>query len=115
LTLQVVRHACHVAVLNTLTGDGALVLPLAGDDVPCPQGGPSLHDAAEVAMLAALDRLGWDVSEDEHGEPWCVDYVLADGREVVGLYGLEPIVSLPSQRQAAQGYADVWAVVLSLI
>jgi len=112
--LTTVARAFHVALLDPLTGDGALVLPRPVDDLPCPFGGPSAHAADELAILAELDCLGWEPTEGEDGERFCVDYCLPDGREVVGLYGREPIISTPSLRQQAEAGAELRRRVVEL-
>ena len=90
-----VTYAGHVAHLDPLTGEGLLVRPLPADDMPDPLAGPSLHEVEWGAVMRHLDGLGWEPSEDEGGDLCHLGYT-QDGREVVGLYGREPVTSMPS-------------------
>lgn len=118
-----IDYACHVAVLDPMTGSGLLVLPRPGDDVALPTTeAPArtsgayapvsewLHDADFAAVLADLDRRGWEPLEDDGGgmlhEGWT-----EDGREVVGLYGSDPIQSHVFIEEVAQAHVELHAAV----
>jgi hypothetical protein len=90
-----VTFASHVAHLDPLTGEGLLVLPLAADDLSDPLDGPSLHEVEWGAVVRHLDSLGWEPTEGEDGG-LCHAGFTRDGREVIGLYGHEPVTGLPS-------------------
>ncbi len=115
LAVRTLTFASYVAYLDDLCGTGLLVRPLPSVDLPDPMGGPTLHAVGWGAVLAELDRHGFDLSEgDEVGEPCLVGCTL-DGREVVGLFGQDPLVALPSLREEAEalaGLAQVAGVVL---
>lgn len=94
--------ACHSARYCALTGGGRLVLPLLDDDLG-PMGAGGLHTADGLHMLALLRALGVEPAEDdEFGGPWAHVGYLPDGREVVALWGLDPVVSDPSPEQLAE-------------
>ena len=97
-----IRFACHVAHLDPMTGSGLLVLPLPDEDVTL--GLPSLHESAWGHALAKLDRVGWELAEDENGG-LCHEGYTKDGREIVGLYGREPVISDPSLEECADAFA----------
>ncbi|NTW42263.1 MAG: hypothetical protein HGA44_20710 [Cellulomonadaceae bacterium] len=82
----------HVAHLDALTGSGLLVLPRPDDDVPdpFPAVALTLRQAQRREALRALDAMGWEPSEGDDGG-WCWEGVAADGRQLVGLYGRDPI------------------------
>ena len=96
------RFACHVAHLDPVTGSGLLVLPRPEDDQAV--GLPSLHGASWDYVLRELDQLGWELAEDEDGG-LCHEGLTPDGREIVGLYGREPITSDPSLEECADAFA----------
>lgn len=105
--MHIVTSACHLAVLDPFTGTGLLVLPLMEHDVHSPTPGPSLHAADGMALLARLEKLGYRPSEGEDGSPWeHVDF-LPDGREVVALYGSEPIITLPSLAEETEALRNL--------
>lgn len=114
----------YVAYLDQLTGQGQLVCPdpagdLAMDEAPLQAVTPSdgsvgyvppcsLHEACEQRALSELDALGWEPSEGEDGWPsFCVDGYTADGRQVVGLYGRDPIITDPALDQLAEASAEL--------
>jgi hypothetical protein len=99
----------HTAYLDVLTGEGFLVLPLPADDLDLD--GVSLHGAAELDALRRLAALGYELSEDEQGEPWLRVGFTADGREVVGLYGVDPVSTMPTMEQQAKSLAAFSALV----
>ncbi len=72
-----------------------------------------LHAADWAGHLAHLGRLGFEPSEGEYGEPWShVDY-LPDGRELVLLYGRQPLVSLPSVEEEMQSLIELRRLIVS--
>lgn len=95
--------AGHDAHLCPMTGEGLLVRPLPERDAPNPLGGSAgLHAVEWNAVMRHLDGLGWELSEgDEDGLPSVVGHT-ADGREVVGLSGREPVVTMPTMGEQAQ-------------
>jgi hypothetical protein len=89
--VHVLNLNTHTAYLDPISGEGFLVLPLPGDDLDLD--GVSLHGSAELHALRELESLGYELTEDEDGYPWLPVGYTADGRQVVGLCGLDPIVS----------------------
>jgi len=87
-----------------MTGEGLLVRPKPADDMSV--GMPSLHAADWDRIIAELDRLGWEPTEDEDGLPM-FDGMTTDGREVVGLYGREPITTMPTFAEAAEATEEL--------
>jgi hypothetical protein len=84
------------------TGEGLFVLPRQCHDLTLELGQASLHAADELAVLAQLDALGWELSQDEHGEPaWVHVGWTEDGREAFALYGREPITTTPTLAEQA--------------
>ena len=103
--VETITYACHVAYLDPMTGEGLLILPNPDDDVPGLTDRPlSLHAADWDQVMADLDRRGWEPSQGDHGELLYVGKTI-DGREAIGLYGRDPIVSMPSAEQAASASA----------
>jgi hypothetical protein len=100
--MHTIQFAAHVAYLDPMTGEGLLVRPRPEDDLSL--GGVGLHESDWGRVIAELDRLGWEPTEDDDGLPM-FDGMTTDGREVVGLYGREPITSMPSRMELAD--ADV--------
>lgn len=98
-----ITFAAHMAYLDPWTGEGLLVRPHPGDDLSL-GGVVSLHAADWDRVIAELDRLGWEPTEDEDGLPM-FDGMTTDGREVIGLYGREPITTMPTLAERAE--ADV--------
>lgn len=98
--------ALHVAYYCPMSGDGRLVLPLPEDDSADTWGATALAAADGIDMLRMLALHGVQPAEDdEHGGPWCHVGYRADGREVVALYGVDPITSTPSVAQLAEAGA----------
>lgn len=95
-----ITTAAHVAHLDPVTGEGLLVLPHPADDVRDPFATGSAHEADWTVMVRRLDRLGWEPSEGEDGG-LCEVGSTADGRTVVGLYGRDPIRSMPGLDEVA--------------
>ena len=103
-----VRYACHTAYLDPFTGQGELTLPLPADDMHTT--GPSLHASDWEAVIDDLTANGWQPSESETGE-WIFDGVTADdGRDVIGLFGLDPIISDPSLEEMCRASAELLAL-----
>ena len=98
-----IETAAHVAIVDVMTGEGVLVLPDPERDLNGP-GVVSLHAADWDAMVAQLDELGWEPSADDDGMPLSAG-TLADGREVIGLFGREPLASSPSIDECAASVA----------
>jgi hypothetical protein len=95
--MQSVAFASHVALLDPLTGEGLLVLPLAADDLGDPLGGRSLHEVEWSGVVRHLDSLGWEPSQAEDGG-LCFVGCTREGREVVGLFGREPVTGTRRSR-----------------
>jgi hypothetical protein len=109
MTIQTVRYACHTAYLEPFTGEGLLVLPLPADDMRV-TGPPSLHASDWEAVIDDLTANGWQPSENEWGG-WIFDGVTADeGRDVIGLFGLDPIISDPSLEEMGRASAELLAL-----
>jgi hypothetical protein len=101
------RYACHTAYLEPFTGQGELVLPLPADDMHMT--GPSLHASDWDAVIDDLTANGWQPSENEWGG-WIFDDVTVDGRDIIGLYGLDPIISDPSLEEIGRASAELLAL-----
>ena len=99
-----VRYACHTAYLEPFTGEGLLVLPLPAEDMHMT--GPSLHASDWEAVIDNLTANGWQPSESETGE-WVFDDVTVDGRDIISLYGLDPIISDPSLEERCRALAEL--------
>jgi hypothetical protein len=102
-----VRYACHTAYLDPFTGQGELVLPLPADDMHMT--GPSLHASDWEAVIDDLTANGWQPSESETGE-WVFDGETVEGRDIIGLFGLDPIVSDPSLEEMGRASAELLAL-----
>jgi hypothetical protein len=81
-----------------------LVLPLPSDDMRV--SGPSLHASDWEAVMRDLAANDWQPSESETGE-WVFCGETAEGRDVIGLLGLDPIVSEPSLEEMARASAEL--------
>jgi hypothetical protein len=94
--MHTITFAAHVAYLDPMTGEGLLVRPHPADDLSL-SGMASLHAADWDHVIAELDRLGWEPleSEEADGTPMFAG-MTTDGREVIALYGCEPVTSIPS-------------------
>ena len=100
MTIQRLDFSSHVAFLDPMTGEGRLVMPEPAEDLSWPGSPVSLHAAEWDAVVRELDRLAWEPTEDEDGG-WSHCGQTTDGRDVVSLYGREPITSEPSIEDAA--------------
>jgi hypothetical protein len=98
ITMQTLTFAAHVAYLDPMTGEGLLVRPKPADDLSLSM--PSLHAADWDAAIAHLRGLGWEPTADDDGSPMLAG-ITADGRDVIGLYGREPITTMPTLAGAA--------------
>lgn len=96
-----ISTASHTAYLDPMTGEGLLLLPDPGTDVRHPFAHGSAHEADWTVMVRRLDGLGWEPTADEDGSMLEAG-TTADGLTVVGLYGLDPIKSMPSMEDQAQ-------------
>jgi len=92
--ITTVRYACHTAYLEPFTGEGLLVLPLPTDDMQAFF--PSLHESDWGAVIEDLTANGWQPSESSETGEWVFDGDTAEGRDAIGLYGLDPIIGNPS-------------------
>jgi hypothetical protein len=102
--MNTVTFAAHVAYLDPMTGEGLLVRPKPADDLSLSM--PSLHAAAWDHVIAELDRLGWEPTADDDGLPM-FDGMTTDGREVVGLYGREPVTTMPTLAEGAEAMHEL--------
>lgn len=102
-----VELGSYVAHLDPLTGSGLLVISHRNDVW---LGTESLDAVEWDSAVTALLALGWEPSEDEHGD-LCHEGSTADGRTVIGLYGLAPIVSAPSIEACAEAFAELGQLV----
>lgn len=106
-----IHYAAHVAHLDPVTGEGLLTMPRPEDDVHMPGHGASLHAAGWDAVMRKLEGLGWEPSEDEDGFGLTVPVgVTRDGREVIALYGREPVVSEPTLSEMAEAMSALCEV-----
>jgi hypothetical protein len=103
-----VRYACHTAYLDPFTGQGELVLPLPADDLRMT--GPSLHASDWEAVIDDLTANGWQPSESSETGEWVFDGETTEGRDVIGLFGLDPIVSDPSLEEMCRASAELLAL-----
>ncbi|SCG69694.1 hypothetical protein GA0070609_4437 [Micromonospora echinaurantiaca] len=106
--IETLTYASHTAHLDPMTGEGLLVLPRVADDIDL-GGMVSLHAADWDHVIGDLSRRGWQPSEDDDGDLVHIG-TTADGRPVIGLYGRQPVTSLPSVDQAAEAWRDLLAV-----
>jgi hypothetical protein len=98
-TVQRLDFASHVALLDPMTGEGRLILPEPSGDLALSGSPVSLHAADWGAVVRELDRLGWEPSENEDGG-WLHCGRTSEGRDVVSLYGREPVITEPSIENA---------------
>jgi hypothetical protein len=96
--MNTITFAAHVAYLDPMTGEGLLVRPHPADDLTV--GMVSLHAADWDHAIAELDRLGWEPleSEEADGTPMFAG-MTTDGRDVIALYGLESITTMPAPEE----------------
>lgn len=105
--MNTIRFAAFTAHLDPMTGQGLLVMPRPEDDLSL--GGVGLHEADWNHVIAELDRLGWEPTEDDEDEEVgvCYDGDTIDGRAVIGLYGREPITQLASMRECGEASQEL--------
>jgi hypothetical protein len=108
--MQTITYSAHVALLDSLTGEGLLVLPLVAEDVRDPLGPGSVHEAEWNVVVRDLDALGWEPSEDEFSG-LCHVGVTVEGRAVVGLFGRSPVVTMPASRETADALVELGRMV----
>jgi hypothetical protein len=110
-----ITRARHVAVLDALTGFGLLAVSGPESDVidPLPHSALTLGQGDWDRMMADLGAAGWEPTEDEGGMPM-FDGRLADGREVVALFGLDPITTMPTIAELVEARARCLATLMSL-
>lgn len=102
--MHTIQFASHVACLDPMTGEGLLVRPKPADDLT--MGMPSLHESGWGAAIAHLRGLGWEPTADDDGSPMLAG-ITADGRDIIGLYGREPITTLPTLAEAAEATEEL--------
>ena len=96
--MNTIEFAVHVAYLDPMTGEGLLVRPKPADDLSV--GMVSLHAADWDAAIHHLRGLGWEPVEDEDGDGMPMFAGMTqDGRDVIALYGHEPITSEPTPEE----------------
>lgn len=113
--MHIIRTAAHVAYLHPLTGEGLLILPHPEQDVRDPFAGPrsaSLHASDWQAIVSQLRGEGWEPSEDEDGG-WVDEGLSYDGRQIIGLYGWDPITSDPALDVLVNASAELIALARS--
>jgi len=96
--MNTITFAAHVAYLDPMTGAGLLVRPKPADDLS--MGMNSLHEADWNHAMDHLHGLGWEPLEsaDDDGLPMFAG-MTADGRDVIALYGLESITTMPAPEE----------------
>jgi hypothetical protein len=102
--MNTITYATHVAYLDPMTGEGLLVRPKPADDLSLSM--VSLHAADWDSAIAHLRGLGWEPTADDDGSPMLAG-ITADGREVIGLYGREPITTMPTLAEAAEATEEL--------
>ncbi|PYC75194.1 hypothetical protein C7C45_04815 [Micromonospora arborensis] len=107
--IETITYADHVAHLDPMTGEGLLILPRVADDIDPLAGPVTLQAAGWDHAIRDLNQRGWEPSEDDDGGTMDVG-TTADGRQVIGLYGREPVISEPSAEQAAEAWRELLAV-----
>ncbi|GIG92370.1 hypothetical protein [Plantactinospora endophytica] len=107
--IETVAYASHTAHIDPMTGEGLLVLPRVADDIDPLGGVVTLHAADWDHAIGDLGQRGWQPSEDDGGDLVHVGTTV-DGRPVIGLYGREPVTSLPSVDQAAESWRELLTV-----
>jgi hypothetical protein len=103
-------YACHFAYLDPMTGSGLLVLPDPAHDVPPVGAGSSLHAAAWNHAMTQLDGMGWELSEDEDSDCWSYVGRTVEGRDVIGLYGREPVTTRPTLDEDVEAWGQLAAL-----
>ena len=123
--MNTITIAAHVeAYLDPMTGAGLLVIPHPEDLDPgfdalvttmeeiearkqvARDSGVRPHETDWSYAIAELDRLGYEPAEAEDGDI-CYGGDTLDGRSVFGLYGREPITSMPSPGECAEAFREL--------
>lgn len=105
MNLHTITTAAHEAYIDPMTGTGLLVLPRPSEDVYL--GSPTgLHGADWDHMLTRLDEVGFEPSEDLDGGA-VVEQPLGDGRSVIGLYGRDPIITMPGLEELGAALGEL--------
>jgi hypothetical protein len=103
-----IETACHTAYYCPVTGQGRLVLPAPLDG---PGAWESLYASDGVHMLRRLALWGVVPAEDDETcDPWSTVGHRADGREVVALYVLDPIITKPTEGELAEADRELDAL-----
>jgi hypothetical protein len=106
--VHMIETACHIAFYCPLTGAGRLVLPMPLDG---PGTWESLHTSDGLDVLRRLAERGVEPSsDDETGDPWCTVGYRPDGREVVALYVLDPIITTPTVEELSDADRELDAL-----
>jgi hypothetical protein len=97
-----IESALHAAFYDPMTGEARLVMPLPWNDLG-PPGAGSLHASDGLLMLGRM-QAEWGVvsaydADDEGGDPWEHVGTRADGREVVAMYGLSPLLDAATDEE----------------
>ncbi|MGC4110448.1 MAG: hypothetical protein QM747_08520 [Nocardioides sp.] len=123
MTIQTMTlDSFHVVYLDWASGCGALVLPPESEDVYFERGHPTAHEAALVDLMGVLAAMGWELTDGDFGPPcltdgdlggMCLEGFTADGRAVVGLYGLHP--SDPELAHSVDGIGEAFAAIHRMV
>jgi len=116
--------AAHVeAYLHPMTGSGLLVIPHPEENFDLAVTTMEEIEALKQAALdggigrlhaesdwdyavTALDRLGWELTEDDEGD-LCYEGDTLDGRSCFGIYGRESITSMPSFEEIVEAFREL--------
>ena len=115
--MKTITFASHVAYLDPMTGEGLLVLPRPEDDIRDDIDGTaalpsvlSMQEADWGSVIASLDAMGWEpTANEDDGGVWHNGFT-ADGREVIGLYCREPIITMAGFDERADAYEALAAL-----
>jgi hypothetical protein len=102
--------AFHVAYLDPSFGVGMLATPRPDENVWL--NAESVHEADWNQAVRSLYRLGWEPLEDDETGELITEGTTEDGRLVISVYGLEPIVTMPSLAEVAEATNALRAYVL---
>jgi len=105
-----IAYATHTAHLDSMTGSGLLVMPRVDQDVSDPLGGvATLHEVSWGQVIRDLDARGWEPFADDYGLP-TTEGTTSDGRQVLALYGRDPIMSEPSLGELLEARRELHAL-----
>jgi hypothetical protein len=92
-----IQYGSHRAILDPLTGHGALVCPTPTEDVkdPMPVSALTLYEAEWDAAVTDLYLRGWEPLDGFDDLP-LVAGVSRHGGLVIGLYGRQSIITEPT-------------------